>query len=122
MDSGFVEALEREIERLRRRHKILLRELPATRELPARWTFGCRALCWLVPIDEEYKVLEPDIDVEITSEMLVVRARPQSDEDLTLVGLLPVPPSFDIRHPSIRFDEGFLEIRVRLIGKRVGER
>ena len=122
MDSGFITALEREIERLRRRHEILLRELPSTRELPARWTFGCRALCWIVPIDEEYKVLEPDIDVEITSEILVVRARPQSDEDLTLVGLLPVPPSFDISHPRIRYEEGFLEIRVRFLGKDVDGR
>jgi hypothetical protein len=118
MESGFVETLEREIERLRRRHAALLRELPATRELPARWTFGRRVLCWIVPLDEEDEVLEPDIDVEITSEVLVVRARPQSDEHLTLLGLLPVPPDFDIRHPRIRYEEGFLEIRVRFLGTR----
>jgi len=122
MDSEFIAALEREIKLVRRRHKALLRELPSTRELPARWTFGRRALCWTVPIEEDYKVLEPDIDVEITSELLVVRARPQSDENLTLIGLLPVPPDFDIRRPRIRFDEGFLEIRVYLAGKRAGER
>lgn len=118
MESGFVETLEREIERLRRRHAVLLRELPATRELPARWTFGRRALCWIVPLDEEDQVLEPDIDVEITAEVLVVRARPQSDEHLTLLGLLPVPPNFDIRNPRIRYEEGFLEIRVRFLGNR----
>ena len=115
MDPGFVEILEREIERQRRRHAALLRELPATRELPARWTFGRRALCWIIPLDEEDEVLEPDIDVEITAEVLVVRARPQSDEHLTLLGLLPVPPNFDIRNARIRYEEGFLEIRVRLL-------
>jgi len=118
MESGSVETLEREIERLRRRYAVLLRELPATRELPARWTLGRRALCWIVPFDEEDEVLEPDIDVEITSEVLVVRARPQSDEHLTLLGLLPVPPNFDIQNPRIRYEEGFLEIRVRLLGNR----
>jgi len=118
MDPGFVEILEREIERLRRRHAALLRELPATRELPARWTFGRRALCWIIPLDEEDEVLEPDIDVEITAEVLVVRARPQSDEHLTLLGLLPVPPNFDIRNARIRYEEGFLEIRVRLLDNR----
>jgi hypothetical protein len=118
MDPRFVDTLEREIERLRRRHAVLLRELPATRELQARWSFGRRALCWVVPLADEDEVLEPDIDVEITSEVLVVRARPQSDEHLTLLGLLPVPPSFDIRNPRIRYIEGFLEIRVRLLGNR----
>jgi hypothetical protein len=115
MDPEFIVALEREIERLRRRHAVLLRELPATRELPARWTFGRRALCWIVPLDEEDEILEPDIDVEITAEVLVVRARSQSDEHLTLLSLLPVPPDFDIRNPRIRYEGGFLEIRIRLL-------
>jgi len=117
-DSGFFETLEREIKRLRRRHVALLRELPETRELPARWTYGRHALCWIVPLDVEDEVLEPDIDIEITSEVLVVRARPQSDECLTLLGLLPVPPHFDILHPTIRYEEGFLEIRIRFLGIR----
>jgi hypothetical protein len=118
MDPEFVDTLEHEIERLRRRYAVLFRELPATRELPARWTFGRGALCWIVPLDEEDEVLEPDIDVEITSEILVVRARPQADEHLTLLGLLPVPPNFDIGNPRIRYEEGFLEIRVRLLDSR----
>jgi hypothetical protein len=115
MNPEFIVALEREIERLRRRHAILFRELPETRELPARWTFGHRALCWIIPLDEEDEILEPDIDVEITAEVLVVRARSQSDEHLTLLGLLPVPPDFDIRNPMIRYEGGFLEIRIRLL-------
>lgn len=53
--------------------------------------------------------------MEITAEVLVVRARPQSDEHLTLLGLLPVPPNFDIRNPRIRYEGGFLEIRIRLL-------
>lgn len=118
VDADSFENLEREIERLRRRHEALLRELPATRELPARWTYGRHMLCWIVPLDVENEVLEPDIDVEITSEVLVVRARPLSDERLTLLGLLPVPPSFDSLHPTIRYEEGFLEIRVRVLDIR----
>ena len=117
-DAGLFDTLEREIAHLRRRHEAILRELPATRELPARWTYGRHALCWIVPLDAEDEILEPDIDVEITSEVLVVRARPQSDERLTLLGLLPVPSSFDIMHPAIRYEEGFLEIRVRFRGSR----
>lgn len=118
MDPEFVHTLELEIERLRRRHASLLRERPATRELPASWTFGRRALCWMVPLDEEDEILEPDIDVEITAELLVVRARPQADERLTLLGLLPVPPGFDIGNPRIRYVEGYLEIRVRFLGSQ----
>jgi hypothetical protein len=120
MDPEFIRVLERDIERLRRRHEALLRELPSTRELRARWTFGRRALYWIVPIDEEDEVLEPDIDIEITADLLVVRARAQSDERLILVGLLPVPRGFDVRHPRIRYEEGFLEIRVRFLGKGAG--
>ncbi len=122
MDQEFVDTLEQEIERLRRRHAVLLREIPATRELRARWTFGRGALCWIVPLDDEDEVLETDIDVEITSEVFVVRARSQSDEHLTLLGLLPVPPTFDIRNPRIRYEEGFLEIWVRLLGDQGGGR
>jgi hypothetical protein len=119
MDEELIRTLEREIERLRRRYALVLRELPAMRELHARWAFAREALCWIVPLEEEDEILEPDIDVEITPDLLVVRARPQSNEHLTLISLLPVPPGFDIEHPSIRYEDGVLEVRVRHLA--VGE-
>jgi hypothetical protein len=122
MDERILQTLEREIERLRRRHALLLRELPVTRELRAHWALAREALCWIVSLEEEDEILEPDIDIEITSEVLVVRARPQSDERLTLVGLLPVPPGFDVEHPSIRYEGAFLEIRVRRLDDPEGGR
>jgi hypothetical protein len=122
MDEAWVRALEREIDRLRRRYALLLRELPATRELHARWALAREVLCWIVPLEEEDEILESDIDVEITPELLIVRARPQSDERLILIGLLPVPPGFDSEHPSIRYEEGLLEIRVRHLEDREGGR
>ncbi len=113
MTSELLARLEHEIEMLRARHAAFIREFPAARELPARWTLARETLCWLVPFDVEDEVLEPDIDVEISQECLIVRAHPQSDERLLLLSLLPVPSSFDIEHPLIRYEEGFLEVRLR---------
>lgn len=119
MTSDMLEALERriaqEIERLRTRHAVLLRELPRCRELATRWVLEPGWLRWFVAFDEE--VLEPDIDVEIAGELVVVRARPLSDDELTLLGLLPVPPGFDSAEPAIIYTEGALEIRVRRVGE-----
>ncbi len=114
MTPEMLEAIEREIERLRHRHAVLLRELPRIRELAARWVLEPEGLRWFVAFDEE--VLEPDIDVEITTELLVVRARPALDDELTLLGLLPVPSDFEIADPVIRYSEGALEIRIRRRG------
>jgi hypothetical protein len=111
---------EREIARLRNRYTALLRERPRCRELAAHWILEARSLRWFVSFDEH--VLEPDIDVEIAEEILVVRARPDVDEELTLLGLLPVPPGFAADDPVIRYSEGSLEIRIRRLGAEGGAR
>ena len=109
---------EREIERLRSRYATLLRERPRCSELVARWILEAQGLRWFVSFDQQ--VLEPDIDVEIASEVLVVRARPVSDDELTLLGVLPVPAGFDIEDPLILYSEGSLEIRIHRQGDRGG--
>jgi hypothetical protein len=114
MDADPMRQLEREIEILRRRYAVLVRERPAVREVPARWTATRRSLCWLVPFEED--VLEPDIDVEITEEVLIVRA-PASHERIMLVGILPVPRGFDRERPVIHYFEGMLEIRIHRTGE-----
>ena len=96
-----------EIERLRRRYASFLREIPGTRALDAHWTASFRALRWHVVLEGE--VLEPDIDVEILPEALVVRARVDTPEEM-LLGVLPVPPEFDARHPEVRYEVDHLEI------------
>ncbi len=112
MQPDVIEEIEREIARLRRRYAALLRERPDARELAARWAAETCGLCWFVPLAD---VVEPDIDVEITSELLVVRASRTWPDPAILVGLLPVPAGFDREHPVIRFVEETLEIHVRRV-------
>ena len=108
-----IEALEREILALRRRHDALRREAPGALEANARWAAQASGLCWIVPLAD---VVEPDIDVEIAGEVLVVRAHRVWPDPVVLVGILPVPPGFDRDHPAIRFTEETLEIRIRRVG------
>lgn len=105
-----LEEIEREIERLRRRYAVFLRETPGLRAVMARWAAEATGLCWFVPLED---VAEPDIDVEITSEVLIVRADRVGAEPVLLLGILPVPRGFDLQHPVIRFSEETLEIHVR---------
>ena len=84
--------------------------MPEAREAAARWTLAEGVLRWHLVLEE---VLEPDVDVEITQEVLVVRAQPQARRPL-LLALLPVPSGFDIANPQIRFERGYLEVRVQL--------
>ena len=101
--------LKETIERLRRRHAAILREFEGAREPTAEWTFAGGSLRWHVALEQ---VLEPDIDVEIASELVIVRARSEAEKDCLLVVVLPVPVDFDVRHARIRFDRGYLEIQV----------
>jgi hypothetical protein len=78
----------------------------------ARWAAEATGLCWFVPLED---VVESDIDVEITSEVLIVRAERTWPEPAVLVGILPVPRGFDPEHAVIRFTEETLEVRVRRI-------
>lgn len=112
MHPEVIEEIEREIARLRRRHAALVRERPDARELVVRWAAEASGLCWFVPLED---VVESDIDVEITSEVLVVRAERTWPEPAVLVGILPVPRGFDPEHAVIRFTRETLEVRVRRI-------
>jgi len=116
MDRDLVSWLETEIDRLRRRHACFLREWAEAHELQALWTLSGNVLRWHVILED---VVEPDIDVEIVAEALIVRARPLSEHGGLLVSLLPVPSGFDLTRPQIRCEEGFLEIQVlRIEGGR----
>ena len=105
-----LEEIEKEITRLRRRYAALMRERAGVREVVARWAAEAAGLCWFVPLED---VVESDIDVEITSEVLIVRANRTWPEPAVLMGILPVPRGFDPAHPVIRFSEETLEIRIR---------
>jgi hypothetical protein len=116
MHQETVEEIEREIERLRRRYAALMREAPDARAVTARWAAEAAGLCWFVPLED---VVEPDIDVEITREVLIVRASRTWPEPAILVGILPVPHGFDPERPIIRFAEETLEIRIRRVRREV---
>lgn len=108
---GF-EEIEREIARLRSRYGALMRERPDAREVVARWVAEVAGICWFVPLED---VVESDIDVEIMSEVLIVRANRTWPEPAVLVGILPVPHGFDSEHMIIRFTEETLEVRIRRV-------
>jgi len=110
MRPELLEEIEREITRLRRRYAALVRERPDAREVTALWAAETTDLCWFVPLED---VVESDIDVEITSEVLIVRANRTWPEPSVLVGILPVPHGFDPADPVIRFTEETLEVRIR---------
>jgi hypothetical protein len=116
MHPGVLEEIEREITLLRRRYAALMRERPDAREVIARWAAEAAGLCWFVPLED---VVESDIDVEITNEVLIVRAIRTWPEPAVLVGILPVPHGFDPDHPVIRFAEETLEIRISRVRRGV---
>ncbi len=101
--------LREEIERLRRRYAPLLHEPPEAREAQARWTYGGRTLRWHVVVEE---AAEPDIDVEILPELLVLRARIEMADHRLLQALLPVPEGFRAEEAHIRCEYGYVEIRL----------
>ena len=101
--------LELEIERLRRRHLRLLGEISQAQEIHVHWTLSGGVLLWHVALEE---FLEPDVDVEIAEQVLIVRARATGGSQVLFLGVLPVPRAFDATHPRIRFEAGSLEIQV----------
>ena len=117
MHPEMIQEIEREITRLRRRYAAFLREAPDAREVAARWAAEAAGLSWFVPLDD---VVEADIDVEITQEVLIVRASRTWPEPAALVGILPVPHGFDAEHPVIRFAEQTLVVRIRRAPGGVG--
>jgi hypothetical protein len=96
------------IERVRRRYVSLLEQMPRSRPAPAAWRLEEHALCWHVVLED---ALEPDVDVQVLADALVVRAA-----DPPWQTLLPVPFPFGLDHASIRFEAGVLHVRVRLEG------
>jgi hypothetical protein len=104
--------IESEIARLRRRYAAVLREAPQAREVIARWAAEAAGLCWFVPLED---VVESDIDVEITTDVLIVRANRAWPEPALLVGILPVPRGFDPAQAVIRFTKETLRVRIRRV-------
>ena len=109
MVDDLLRRVEEEIERLRRRHAEALRRTHEAQEATARWTLAGGVLRWHVSLEA---VLEPDVDVEIEREVLIVRALSERTGRKLFLALLPVPSEFDIAHPQIRFESGYLEVRI----------
>lgn len=116
MHPEFIAQIESEITRLRRRHAALLRETPEAQEVAARWTAEAAGLCWFVPLED---VVESDIDVEVTAEILIVRANRTCPVPALLLVILPVPHGFDPEQAVIRFTEETLEVRIRRVDRGV---
>ncbi|MHC4137796.1 MAG: hypothetical protein ACYTDU_08445 [Planctomycetota bacterium] len=75
---------------------------------PCVWELAERTLCWHVVLRG---VVEPDIDVEVRGDALVVRA---AFGDAFLQAVLPVPRPYDTRRATVRFQASVLEVRVGL--------
>lgn len=73
---------------------------------PCVWELAERTLCWHVVLRG---VVEPDIDVEMRGDALVVRA---AFGDSFLQAVLPVPRPYDPRQATVRFRASVLEVRV----------
>lgn len=78
----------------------------AARRPPSVWDLADRALCWHVVLRG---VDEPDIDVEVLADALVVRA---VHGGALLQAVLPAPTPFDPRRATIRFQASVLYVRL----------
>ena len=100
------DTLAREIDRLRRRHAHLLAEC---REAPSLWDLVGHTLEWRVFLDD---VAEPDFDVEVLHEVIVVRGTLDRGEHPHRQALLPLPAPYAEQCLRMRFVSGVLEIRI----------
>jgi hypothetical protein len=107
------EYIAREITRLERRLHGYGEETPEGSLLPSRWTLAGSSLCWHVQFIEE--VLEPDLDIEITSNALIVRAVSGRETVKVRLAILPIPGIFDVQNPEIRFESTSLEISLKWV-------
>ena len=98
--------VETEMARARRRYAWLLMETADALEAPCTWELIEETLCWHVVLRD---AVDPDVDVEILDEALVVRA---IAADRLRHALLPIPTPFVTAHTRIRFEAGVLEVRV----------
>jgi len=103
--------LAREISELARRLRGYGEDVRVESVLPSRWTLSGDSLLWHVRLTEE--LLEPDLDIEIVTNALIVRARPSSGPRTILVSILPVPRMFDVHDPEIRYRSTSLEITLK---------
>ena len=103
------ETIAREIQRLRRCHEHLLAQTAGCREAPILWELSGHTLLWRVFLDD---VLEPDVDVEILSEVIVVRGALDSGASPRYHALLPLPAPYAAAPPQMRFVAGILEVRI----------
>jgi len=107
------EYIAQEITRLERRLYGYSRETPEASVLPSQWTLADGCLRWHVQFIEE--VLEPDLDIEITSNALIVRALPARETVKVLLAILPIPGTFDVQNPEIRYGSTSLEISLKWV-------
>ncbi|MFN0059875.1 MAG: hypothetical protein ACKVX7_15560 [Planctomycetota bacterium] len=108
-----------EIQQLRSRHQALVRERPETVELATHWTFAAGVLRWHVAVED---VDEPDIDIEVLADLIVVRAQRHARRRELLLGLLPVPAEFARARALFRYENGYLEISLASRGGEAGRR
>ena len=99
------EVVDAEIDRIRQRHRSLLE---SAREAPATWELHGHALRWYVILRD---VVEPDIDLEILEDVIIVRA---ATSETVRLSVLPVPAACRTDQPSFRFRAGTLEVRLRV--------
>ena len=107
------EYIEQEITRLERRLHGYRKETPEASVLPSRWTLAGGYLRWHVQFIEE--VLEPDLDIEITSDALIVRALSERETVRVLLAILPIPGTFDVQNPEIRYGSNSLEVSLKWV-------
>ena len=107
------EYIAQEITRLERRMHGYCKETPEAMVLPSRWTLAGGCLRWHVQFIEE--VLESDLDIEITSNALIVRAVSARETVRVLLAILPIPGTFDVQNPEIRYESTSLEISLKWV-------
>jgi hypothetical protein len=91
------------IERILARYASWREAAPA---VPCMWELAERTLCWHVVLRD---VDEPDIDVEVRGDALVVRA---AFGDSFVQAVLAVPRPYDTCSATVRFHASVLEVRV----------
>jgi hypothetical protein len=101
-------AVEQEMASARRRYAWLLLQTADALEAPCAWELIEETLSWHVVLRD---AVDPDVDVEVLEQMLMVRATVANE---LRHALLPIPAAFDAAGAQIRFEGGVLEIRVCL--------
>jgi len=97
------EIVDVEIDLIRRRHVSLLE---SAREAPSTWELHAGTLHWYVILRD---VVEPDIDLEILEDIIIVRATVGSTLHHSV---LPIPAACRADRPTIRFSAGTLDVRL----------